>query len=149
MQNMKTALKRVELTPQEQALWETTTTAFLWHCPSFAHVFYNLLDRKGSKYHAVFTPDVPVAATDGSGVAFNPATYFKYNLHGRVFIFCHEIMHCILDHNNMTRKFVQAGEVVYPDGLKLPYVHKIMGWAADYVINDTLRDCQHGKMPDD
>lgn len=149
METLKTSLERVELTPKELELWETTCTAFLWHCPSFSHIFYNLLDRNGSEYHAVFTHGVPVAATDGAGVAFNPMTYFKYNLHGRVFIFCHEVLHCILDHAGMGRKFKQVGEVVYQDGLRLPYVHKIMGWACDYVINDTLRDCQHGKMPDD
>lgn len=150
-ETLKGALPRVKLTAEQAAMWETTCTAFLWHCPAFSHVFYNLLDRSGSEYHAVFTTDgrVPIAATDGAAIALNPMTYFKYNLHGRVFIFCHEVMHCILNHVAMGRKWAQLGEVVYQDGLKLPYIHKIMGWAADFVINDTLRDCGHGKMPDD
>jgi predicted metal-dependent peptidase len=149
MSELIRGLPRVKLTPAEQTLWETTTTAFLWHCPAFSHVFYNLLDRSGSDYHAVFTesPLVPVAATDGAAVAFNPKTYFKYNLHNRVFIFCHEVMHCMLDHNRMARMWQQSGWVVYEDGVKLPYVHKIMSWANDYMINDTLVNAEHGKLP--
>ena len=151
METLKTSLPRVQLTPEQEDKWQATTAGFLWHCPTFSHIFYNLLDRNGSEYHAVFTDDprVPVAATDGAGVAFNVNTYFKYNLHQRVFIFCHEVMHCILDHCGMGHRYKLAGEVVYDDGMRIPYDHKIMGWAADYVINDTLHSCQHGKMPDD
>jgi predicted metal-dependent peptidase len=142
-------LNRVTLTPAEAQLWDTTCTAFMWHCPAFSHVFYNLLNKSGSQYHAVFTDSkhVPVAATDGSAIAFNPKTYFKYNLHNRVFIFCHEIMHCMLNHNAMARMWQNAGVVTYEDGTKLPFVHKIMAWANDYVINDTLVNAEHGKMP--
>lgn len=149
--NAFTPLPRVKLTPQQADAWQTTTSAFLWHCSAFSHIFYNLLDRSGSEYHAVFTesPLIPVAATDGAAIAFRPSTYFKYNLHGRVFIFCHEVMHCILDHNRTARRHQQNGVVIYDDGVKLPYIHQIMGWANDYVINDTLVNAQHGKMPDD
>lgn len=149
MSDLVRGLPRVTLTPAELALWDTTTTAFLWHCPAFSHVFYNLLDRSGSEYHAVFTNSalVSVAATDGAAIAINPKTYFKYNLHNRVFIFCHEVLHCMLNHNATARMWQQNKFVMYDDGTKLPYVHKIMGWANDYVINDILVDAEHGKLP--
>ena len=113
-------LTRVELTPQQQELWQNTTTAFLWHCPAFSHIFYNILNKVGSQYEAVFTHDIPVAATDSKAIAFNPKTYFKYNLFQRVFIFCHEVMHCMLNHNIMALVFLRAGHVAYDDGVKLP-----------------------------
>lgn len=147
----KQELPRVKLTPQQETMWEATTSAFLWHCPAFAHIYYNMLDRQGETHHAVFTNSekVKVAATDGFAVAFNPENFFKYNLHGRVFIFCHEVIHCIWDHCGMARKFRMAGEIVYEDGTRLPYIDKIMAWANDYVINDTLVNAQHGRIPED
>jgi len=146
---LRQQLKRVELAPDQKALWETTVTAFLWHCPSFSHVFYSLLDRVGSDVHAVFTddPEIPVAATDGEGVAFNVNTYFGFNLHARVFIFCHEIMHCILNHPILMWRMHLNGSVSYPDGLVLEYNPMVFNMAADYVINDTLVDAKHGKLP--
>jgi len=143
-------LKRVELTAEEMKVWENTTTAFLWHCPAFSHIFYNILNRVGSRYEAVFTYDIPVAATDGKAVAFNPKTFLKnYNLFERVFIFNHEIIHCILNHNNTALFYIRQGFVAYDDGTKLPYIHKLMGWANDYVINDTLVNSKQGKLPSD
>ena len=142
--------KRIDLTPQELELWQNTTTAFLWHCPAFSHIFYNILNKVGSKYEAVFTLDVPIAATDGKAIAFNPKTFFvRYNLFHRVFIFNHETMHCMLNHNVMALVFLRQGHVAYDDGVKLPYNHTVMGWANDFVINDILVNAKHGRLPDD
>lgn len=143
-------MNRIELTSQELELWQNTTTAFLWHCPAFSHIFYNILNKVGSQYEAVFTLDIPVAATDGKAIAFNPRTYLKnYNLFERVFIFNHETMHCMLNHNIMALVFIRQGHVAYDDGVKLPYIHKVMGWANDFVINDILVNAKQGRLPSD
>jgi predicted metal-dependent peptidase len=126
------------LTAQQEKLWSDTRVALLWHCPAFSHIFYTMLDNAGSKHIALFTKDVPIAATDGSNLLLNPDTFFKYTLNERVFIVAHEIMHCIWNHCGLMHQFARRGKISYPDGTELPYDQKTMNIATDLVINDTL-----------
>jgi predicted metal-dependent peptidase len=103
-----------------------------------------MLDNANTKYVAMFTRDVAIAATDGSNLLLNPDTFFKYNLSERIFICCHEIMHCILNHCVLMHGFHRRGKVSYPDGSSLPYDQKTMNVAADYVINDMLIESKVG-----
>jgi predicted metal-dependent peptidase len=119
-------------------LWEDTRVNLFWNCPGFAYIFVNLLNKVGAEHIAVFTRDVPIAATDGKALFFNPDTFFEYDLGKRLFIVVHEIMHCILNHCIVMWKFKANGYVAYPDGTKLPYVDELMNIAADLVINDIL-----------
>lgn len=129
---------RVDLTPAQVRLWSDTRAALLWKCPAFTHVFYSMMDTVGSEHVALFTPDVPIAATDGDAVLLNPEEFFKYNLNKRVFIVAHEILHAIFDHCALTRRLASNGKVVYPDGSSLPFDAMLMNVAEDYVINDML-----------
>src|SRR5690606_23452315 len=133
------------LTPQQEKLWSDTRVALLWHCPAFSHILYTMLDNAGSKYVAVMTKDVPIAATDGSSILINPDTFFKYNLYERVFIVAHEIMHCIWDHCGMMHKFHMQGKVPYTDGTSLPYNQMLMNVATDLVIDDALIESKVGQ----
>ena len=63
---------------------------------------------------AMFTRDIPIAATDGSNLLLNLDTFFKYNLNERIFIVTHEIMHCIWNHCGLMHNFIRRGKVSYP-----------------------------------
>jgi predicted metal-dependent peptidase len=132
------------LTPAQEKLWSDTRVALLWHCPAFSHIFYTMLDNAGSKHVAMFTKDVPIAATDGTNLLLNPDTFFKYNLNERIFIVAHEIMHCIWNHCGLMHSFIKRGKISYPDGSELPYDQQTMNVATDLVINDTLIESKVG-----
>lgn len=145
-----TNVQAIELTPTQEKLWQDTRVALLWKCPAFTHLLFSMLDTVGSKHVALFTKDVPVAATDGRALLLNPDTFFKeYNLYERVFIGAHEILHCVFNHCNLGWNFSKRGKVPYPDGTTLPYDHKLMNVAMDLVINDALVEAEVGTMPKD
>lgn len=136
---MSNTLSTVTLTPQQEKLWDETRVALMWHMPAFSYIFYEMMDKSTptAKY-AIFTDDVPIAATDGSSLMLNPATFFKYTLGERIFICAHEILHCVLNHCIIFLRFARSGKITYPDGVTLPYHHELMNVAADLVINDML-----------
>ena len=141
------AIERVTLTPEQQKKWDDTRVALMWKCPAFTHILYTLLDTADSKYVAVFTKDIPTAATDGAALLVNPDWFFKRTIAERVFVTAHEIMHCVLNHMIAGWSLSQRGEVDYPDGSKLKYDHRTMNAAMDFVINAMLVDSGIGKMP--
>ena len=141
--------KHATITPQQSRAWEETRVALLWQCPAFTHVMYTMMDKAGSEHIAVFTPDIPIAATDGETLLLNPETFFKYNLSQRVFIVAHEIMHCILNHCVLGRQFTRAGKVGYKDGSSLPYSAEMMNVATDLVINSLLKESKIGEFHPD
>jgi predicted metal-dependent peptidase len=136
-----------ELTPKQLSDWETTRALMSWSMPAFSHVFYTMM--ASGKNLAVFTKDVPIAATDGSSLLLNPDTFFNYKLPERLFICVHEIMHAIYDHMGMMHQFQRRGKVAFPDGTVLPYDHMTMNRAMDYVINDILIDAGVGSYNKD
>ena len=133
-----TKVEKCELTPAQEKLWSDTRVALLWHQPAFSHILYSMLDNANSSHVAMFTRDVPIAATDGSNLILNPDTFFKYNLNERIFIVTHEIMHCIWNHCGLMHNFIRRGKISYPDGSHLPYDQMMMNIATDLVINDCL-----------
>ncbi len=138
---------RIDLDPKQAKAWEMTRAKLLWTCPAFSHVFITMMAT--GKYMAVFTRDVPIAATDGKSLFLNPDTFFNYNLDQRVFICVHEIMHCIWLHCALMWGFIRRGKVKYADGSELPYISELMNVAADYVINDLLIEAQVGEFNKD
>ena len=152
--------EKAKLTPAQEKAWNDTRSALLWHAPAFSHIFYTLLqnnkdlDSKGVPLGAIFItkcPEVPIAGTDGTNLVFNadPDGFFKFNLNQRVFIVVHEIFHCILNHAVMGVGFRLRGKVTYPDGTELPYSHRHMNIAEDYVINAIIVESCIGQMPAD
>src|SRR5271166_2410546 len=127
---------RVKLEPKQEKEWEITRAAFFWQFPAFAHVFYKMM--ADGKDRAIFTKDVPIAATDGNFIMINPDTFFNYSLGKRLFALAHEICHGIFDHMGIFYRAQRSGKVVYADGSELPYDHPTMNIAADLVINDIL-----------
>ncbi len=137
------------LTPQQIKAWADTRAILMWVCPAFTHIFYSMLNNAKSEHIALFTKDVPIAATDGSNLLINPDTFFKYNLHERLFACAHEITHCILNHLVAMHNFHVRGKVTYPDGSSLPYSDKVFNIAADLVINDMLIESKVGTFNKD
>lgn len=140
------APKPVELTPSQRRDWEMTRAALSWQAPAFTHIFYTMMadDREDV---ALFTKDIPIAATDGATMILNPETFFQHPLKERVFILAHEILHCVFDHCGMLQKFVTSGSVPTPKGGKLPYDHQTCNVAMDLVINAILVDSNVGAFP--
>jgi predicted metal-dependent peptidase len=108
---------------------------------------YTLLDTAGSEHVALFTNDIPTAATDGSALLINPDWFFKLKITEQVFVGAHEIMHCVLNHCIAGHNYAQRGEVSYADGTKIKYDQGQMNVAMDLVINDALISGNVGTMP--
>lgn len=143
-----TRIEPVTLTDAQKRKWIETRSALLWKCPAFTHILFSMLNPTKGELAAMFTDAVPIAATDGSNLILNPATFFDFSLDERIFIVAHEIMHCILNHCVLGLSMRRSGQVKYTDGTALPYDAGLMNKAMDYVINDTLIADKIGKFPD-
>lgn len=141
---MTQPIEIVEVTPQQLKAWSDTRAALVWHCPAFTHILYTMMNKSGNEHIALFTKEVPIAATDGTHILFNPDTFFAHSLSERIFIVAHEISHGIFGHMEFMHKLHMAGKVCYPDGKELPYDHDTMNRAMDYVINDMLVESKIG-----
>lgn len=132
----------VVLTREQEARFAEAKGILMWVQPFFASLLFNQLKE-------VHTKDVPIAATDGDTLYFNPDTFCKYTADECVFIYAHEIMHCVLDHCTEGWKLKMTGKVPYADGTKLDYDADFMNMMQDYVINAMLIKSNVGKYNPD
>lgn len=150
---MQSQIPRVKLDAKQEKLWADTRAALIWHCPAFSHIFYTMLQNTGQKADAIFTDSaaIPIAATDGSNLAFNtgPDGFFRFNLNQRLFIVAHEILHCILNHCGISANLRMRGKVMFSDGAELPFNGGQMNEAEDFVINAILTESKVGQFPTD
>lgn len=149
---VRNAVKRVALTPRQRTQWEECRAALLYQCPAFTNLFYTMLVPSGEEKNlAVFTPEFPVAATDGTSLLLNPDVFFddkRFSLPNRVFILAHEVMHNVFNHVGVQFVCIQAGNIMrYADGTALPFIPELFNVAADYVINAILVEGKIGQMP--
>lgn len=142
-----TAITRVKLTDVQKRKWIETRSALLWRCPAFTHILFSMLNPERGELAALFTDQVPIAATDGANLILNPEKFFEFNLDERVFIVAHEILHCILNHCSLGYQMSRSGKVKFTDGKSLPYDQELMNIAMDLVINDTLIADKIGSFP--
>jgi predicted metal-dependent peptidase len=142
-----TKIAEIELTPAQHRKWIETRSALLWKCPAFTYILFQMLCRKGDSNAAIFTDQVPIAATDGSNLILNPEKFFEFSLDERVFIVAHEILHCVLNHCSLALPMRRNNKVKFTDGTDLPYDQELMNVAMDLVINDTLIHDKIGKFP--
>jgi predicted metal-dependent peptidase len=141
------AIKVVPITSEQRRKWIETRSALLWKCPAFTHILFSMLNPTQGELAALFTDEIPIAATDGSNLILNPVTFFQFPLAERVFIVAHEIMHCILNHCALAEPMRRVNKVRYVDGRELTYEQDLMNKAMDYVINDTLVQDKVGTFP--
>lgn len=143
----QTQIKRITLSDVQRRKWIETRSALLWKCPAFTHILFSMLNPERGELAAIFTEDIPIAATDGTHLILNPEKFFAFNLDERVFIVAHEILHCILNHCVLGYQMRKSGAVKYVDGTSLPYDQQLMNIAMDLVINDTLIADRIGSFP--
>lgn len=141
------ALKVVQLTSEQKRKWIETRSALLWKCPAFTHILFTMLNPTQGELAALFTEEVPIAATDGTNLILNPQTFFAMTLGERVFVVAHEILHCILNHCVLSEPMRRLNKVKYTDGKELPYKQNQMNAAMDYIINDILITDRVGTFP--
>jgi predicted metal-dependent peptidase len=96
-----------------------------------------------------YTEEVPIAATDGKALYFNPEKIRElgWTIQEICFVEAHEVSHVFLGDIAMMAKWAAAGVVDCGNGLILPYNHELMNAAQDYRINAMLIEAQIGKMP--
>lgn len=93
------------------------------------HFFFGLLCRL---QHVMDPKFKHIAGTDGVSVTYNPEKFFKYNLEQQAFIATHEVLHVALCHA------IRKGD----------RDHETFNIAADYYINNTLKDAGFTMIPD-
>lgn len=140
-------IEEITLTDVQKRKWIETRSALLWRAPAFTYILFQMLNPQKGELAAVFTKDVPIAATDGASLILNPEKFFGFSLDERVFIVAHEILHCILNHCSLALGMMRMNAVKYVDGHTLPYDQQTMNAAMDYVINDILIHDNIGKFP--
>lgn len=130
--------EEVELAGSQVRAWDQTRAKVMNGAPAFTHILYSMLNPRRPDQKAIFTKDVPTAATDGLYLILNPDTFFNYTLPERGFIVVHEILHCMFNHAAFFQAARIRGKVSFTDGTSLPYEENCMQHAADYVINDMI-----------
>ena len=65
-------ITQVELTPAQKKAWIETRSALLWTCPAFTSILFSMLNPAKGELAAMFTTDIPIAATDGEHLILNP-----------------------------------------------------------------------------
>lgn len=139
----------VELDPSQDKLWEETRTALLYRVPYWSHLLYTMLHHRGGKLVAIFTPEVPIAATDGRNMLLNPTTFFDtktYSLANRVFACAHEVAHAMFGHCELLYLWRKRGFIAYPDGVKLQFNEELAQHSMDYFINAMLVESNTGTI---
>lgn len=141
------ALKRIELTPEQERKWEDTSSMMAWTAPGFRHIWYKLLNNSGGKYTAIPTAGVPIAATDARNIMINPDTFFQWGISERTFIMAHEIVHNVFGDVEFLHRCIRAGTVPMMDGTTKPFHNPTMQKAMDLRINALLVKSRIGRMP--
>lgn len=135
------------LTPQQEQQWGSVMSFMAWTAPGFRHLFYKMLTNNNGKYHAVFTRQVPIAATDAKNILVNPDTFFEFSLPEQAFILGHEIVHNVYGDVEFLHRCVKSGVVPMSDGTTIEFDNDTMQKAMDYRINALLVDSKIGALP--
>lgn len=139
------------LTPQQDAQWGDTVSMMAWTAPGFRHIFYKLLahnhNQGRAKDVAVWSREVPIAATDGKNIIINPDKFFKMSLPERVYVAAHEIVHNVYGDVELLHRCRATGKVPMHDGTSLPFRDDKMQIAMDARINALLNESRIGKGP--
>lgn len=133
------------LDPGEKQKWSDTLSLLQWSAPGFNHLLYKLL-RHGNEL-ALWTDQIPTAATDGSCVLVNPDWFFTLTLPERCFVMVHEIIHCVYDDPHVATNCMRSGHVPMTDGTVMPFNNGSSNRAQDFRINAMLKEAGIGIMP--
>jgi predicted metal-dependent peptidase len=142
------ALPEIELNATQERSWTEARAKFLWDAPGFCSVMYSMMNPRRREVKAIFTDQVPLAATDGLYMMLNPATFLKLKLSERVFVMAHEVLHAIMNHAVQMYNARMRGKVAFTDGQSLPFNDDLYQIAMDFVINAILVQSKIGTMPE-
>lgn len=140
----------VKLDAKQNKQWEDTLSMMMWKAPGMQHLFYSLLDAKGSspsEYSALMSRDIPIACTDAVHISVNPDTFFELRLPERVFVLAHEVAHNARGDVEALNRCSQAGKIPLSNGTSLPFDEEIAQKAMDAVINAWLIESDIGEPP--
>jgi predicted metal-dependent peptidase len=138
-----------EITPQQAEEWGKTKSWMQFTQPAFTHIFYKMMNPDQTDGVIFWTRDIPTLATDGRRMLANPDFFFKYGLHERGFLCCHEIAHNMFLHCAQGYQHQKNNTPVLHGGQSLPFIHDLANIAQDMVINAMLIESNVGKMPSD
>jgi predicted metal-dependent peptidase len=105
-------------------------SALLVQQPFFASLLLDLMVIE----EVADSSEMKVSATDGKTLWIKPSEFGKLNIHERIGVLAHELMHVILQHNARLAMYQSLG--LGPDLKK--FSHKKFNHACDYVINAYL-----------
>lgn len=112
---------------QAEAAFTEMRTAMLLHTPWFASIMLDLLTTKVGKF-----PHITTAGTDNKTIWYDEDFFLSLSLPERVFLSCHEIMHCVLMHMSRGKNHAASGL------FGQPFSYELYNMAADYNINSLL-----------
>jgi predicted metal-dependent peptidase len=108
----------------------------------YVHISYFLWARTKIVPDAKETPRSSVACTDGPHVYINPEGMRAYALDAQAFILAHEVVHVMMEHPWLHRKYLGRGEIA-----GLPFDPDTWGRAVDYIVNDFLLNSRFKTVP--
>ncbi|NJN35830.1 MAG: hypothetical protein HC794_00765 [Nitrospiraceae bacterium] len=115
-------------------------TGMLLYYPFFASLLYDMMDVKVGKFPEM---GLDTAGTDGRNLWIDEDFLVSLDLSESVFVMCHEIGHAMWHHMQRARGYRDIGLH------GAAFNSQLYNVAADYVINDTLKVTNTGKMPKD
>ena len=93
----------------------------------------------------IMDESVNTAGTDGKNIFVSPSFFASMTFDKQAFVWCHEIVHCMLDHAGLHYGWRQMGTVTgrLHSGtiVTYPYNNTVTQQAFDYLINDMLINC--------
>lgn len=143
-----TLIPTTDLTPKQREAWAETRIALLYSAPMFSHLLYSLMTGPDGE-QAVWTRDVPTAATDDARIIVNPDGFLSRPLGDRVFIAAHEVCHAMFRHAGLKLELSRAGKIGYSDGKVLPFIEALYEFSTDTFINKMLIEGGIGTLPPD
>lgn len=141
-------IESLKLDAKQKNKWGDTMSLMSWTAPGFRHLFMKLLTNNDGGHYAVFTDQVPTAATDGKNILANPDFMFKLGLQERVFVLCHEVIHNMYGDVDLLHRCMTTRTVPMHDGTTMPFNEKVMQHSMDFRINALLADSRIGKLPE-
>lgn len=133
-------LNKVAMRPEVEQRFSELKTAMLLNVPFFASIWLDALTLKVGKFPELLG-DKGTAGTNGRAIFFDEDFLMKLTLTEDVFLFCHEIGHCMFLHMARAKQYESIGLHGKPFN---PYLWNVAG---DYIINAMLIECRIGSMP--
>ena len=119
--------------PRSMCVTEAVS-ALLVQQPFFASLVLDLMTIEETRVVPGQNTAMKTSATDGKTLWINPDEFGKLNIHERVGVLAHEVMHVILQHNARLEGYKALG--VGPDMKR--FSPKKFNQACDYIINAYL-----------